>query len=676
MPLTLDQETAISVSDTNVILIASAGSGKTSVLVEKYAALLGQVEPQNILAITFTEKAAKELKNRIQKKLGLAPGTLDQTVINTFHGFCADLLKEKEEIKIMDEHLTTAVQAQLIHDGLLTLLEEEEPSTIRMIAEFGFHRTHNLLLTAFDESYNLRHWWSQKKEDLREDPLIVPFFELFEKIHHRYQLEKKGKGLSDFDDLEEKIIHLLETNVPEREKLQNRFRFILVDEFQDTSPIQTRLLDLLHQSGKNLLFAVGDPKQSIYQFRGADLSLFKEKIRQIKNGEGKILYLRDNFRSSPALIEPINRFFEKVLPPEDFQPMLPRSEKEGLGIQTLPLIEVQSASERRLQEAGAIASKIIELRQEKRDFREMVCLFRTRTAIPLFEKVFQEHQIPCHAVSRGALFEAQEVLDLVNLLKVIANPNDTLSLVGVLRSPLFGLTDEEIFLGWHTLGWHTLEQRAGTLLKKYHFAKELNQWSKNKTISALLLHLCELSFLEKLFRTAQETANLERLIALAESFEALGVTTLAQFLTTVEALREAGTRIPEASLFAPSANCVRLMTVHASKGLEFPIVFMTDLSYRPRTDSPLFQFHPQKGIGFKHLSEDSQGLKDHFEKSPEYERLEEEKKKKGKEESMRLLYVAMTRAQEGLFLPLTPINGNKKGITWNDLLVPLFLDKG
>ncbi|MDO8644064.1 MAG: 3'-5' exonuclease, partial [bacterium] len=421
---------------------------------------------------------------------------------------------------------------------------------------------------------------------------------------------------------------------------------------------------------KNRLFVVGDPKQSIYQFRGADISLFQKMVQKIRKENGEILYLRDNFRAAPSLIVPINRFFAPHFSPEDFQKMIPRQEElPNAGIKILSLPEFKYSEERRTEEAGQMAQVIKGLRDQGREYRDMVCLFRTRTAIPLCENILKEHQIPCHAVSRGPLFEAQEVLDLINLLKAIVHPKDLISRVGVLRSPLFAISDEEIFL----------KIQAGDPLPEAPFFEEMRLMNRKMGAVSFLYHLLGLPLMGRLFRFPQEIVNIEKTIALAESFEALGVKTIPEFLKTVEALREAGSRISEASLFAPTANCVRLMTIHATKGLEFPIVFLTDLNYKPSAESRFFLFDAEEGLGFKYLSEKSEGLKDHFEKSPFYEKLETQKKKKDKEESLRLLYVAMTRAKERLYLPLTfpsQEEGKKRtGGSWNDLLVRFFSEK-
>lgn len=666
MTPTKDQARAIERSDKDQILIASAGSGKTSVLVEKYATLLKETSSkvENILVMTFTEKAAAELKEKIAHKLHLSPSEIDKAPIGTVHGFCADLLKEStgENLKIMDQHFATAVLAEVIHDGLIHLLNENQSDSVRLVSEFGFRRTKEILFFAFDEFYNLARYQRQRHQEW-EDELTGPLLCLFGLLQKRYQQEKEKGRLFDFSDLEEKAIQFLESDLHKREFYQKQFHALMIDEFQDTNPVQIRLLELLHDPTKNRLFAVGDPKQSIYQFRGANVALFQKTQEKIKKEKGELLFLRDNFRSAPSLITPLNEFFKPLFPADVFQPMIPRRTEETKGITVIPLPEVKSAEERRTIEAREVAQKIKGLREQKREYREIVCLFRTRTAITLYEKVFAEYQIPCHNVSRGPLFEAQEVLDIVNLLKVIADPEDLLSLVGVLRSPFFALSDEEIFI----------KVNKETLTSDLEELRDLRQRNQMQPTTTLLLDLMEQPFFTKIFRSPQEIANIERLVALAESFESLGVENLRQFLKTVEALREAGTKIPEASLFAPSANCVRLMTIHASKGLEFPIVFLSDLSYRPVTESRLFLFQPENGFGFKHLSDESEGLKDHFEKSPQYEKMEEEKKKQEKEESLRLLYVAMTRAQEELILPLTCSEKGKKSSSWNDLLAPFFL---
>lgn len=672
MELTQDQKRVLEAWDKNGILIAAAGSGKTSVLVEKYLMILDKSASTmaNILAVTFTEKAAAELKARIGKRLGLSPEALEEAPIQTLHGFYAKVLEEEtgKAPKIIDQHFTTALRARVIHETLLNLISQNNPDAVTLVDEFGFKNTKDILFSAFDKSFQIRDWQVSRRDLPFEDHLTTPLLKLFEKMRAAYQTEKQKEDLVDFDDLEENTLRLLSENETVRHKYQERYHMIMVDEFQDTNPTQVRLIELLHDPKKNCFFAVGDPKQSIYQFRGADVSLFHHMVGKIKNQNGEVLFLRDNFRSDPDLIEPINGLFEPLLPKQDFQPMTARKEKskDGLGIKVLDLPEFQYAEERRQKEAELMAREIKILREQGRAYRDMVCLFRTRTAIPLVEKVFADAQIPSHAVSRGPLFEAQEVLDLINLLKTLTDPKDSLSLVGVLRSPLFSCSDEDLFLHFYAGEKERLREEKARI-------DHIRQAMKGKTLSAALLQLFEDPHFEKLYRTPQELANLERILSLAESFESLGVKTIKQFLETVQGLRDAGTRISEASLFAPSANCVRLMTIHAAKGLEFPIVFLTDLNYRTTGDKRFFLFDPQKGIGLKYLSDESEGLRDHFEKSPLFEQIEDENKKNQKQESYRLLYVAMTRAKEGLYLPLTRLEGKKKTGNWNEILADYFL---
>ncbi|MDO8644826.1 MAG: UvrD-helicase domain-containing protein, partial [bacterium] len=311
--LTKDQQAAVSLLDKNLVLIASAGSGKTSVLVEKVATLLEKTDSrlENILTMTFTEKAAAELKERIQKRLHLGRQEMAQAPIQTLHGFCADLLKEQEgkPLKIMDEHFATAVKARVIHEGLIELLRQELPAATTLVAEFGFRRVREICFTTFDQSYNLREWKKNHLAQKIEEEFSEPLLEIFALLRDRFKEEKNKGDVFDFDDLEERAIHLLETNKEKRDFYQNRFHYILIDEFQDTNPVQIRLLEQLHHPQKNRLFVVGDPKQSIYQFRGADISLFQKMVQKIRKENGEVLYLRDNFRAAPSLIEPINRFF-------------------------------------------------------------------------------------------------------------------------------------------------------------------------------------------------------------------------------------------------------------------------------------------------------------------------------------------------------------------------------
>ncbi|HEV3439634.1 MAG TPA: UvrD-helicase domain-containing protein [Gemmata sp.] len=435
-----------------------------------------------------------------------------------------------------------------------------------------------------------------------------------------YRRRKRRAGVLDFQDLLTLTRDLLRERVEVRESLRHRFRFLLLDELQDTDPVQMELVELLAGSGleNNKLFAVGDHKQSIYRFRGADVGLFRS-LRAAVSPAGR-LGLTQNFRSQPGILHFVNALFSKRIP--DYDPLTPHKPSASAAANVELLWTVNSsenradsgfASDLRASEAVALARRITELladstprvfgkdgtprRVERQD---IVLLFRSMTHAAIYESALRRFGLDYYLVGGRAFFAQQEVYDILNLLRAVENPQDSTSLVGALRSPFFNLSDESVFLlAAHPDGpWAGLHdpERIGVLPADQQppakrSAKWLASWRaiKDRLSIAPLLNsiLADSGYdaaLQFEFLGDRKLANLWKLIELARSFDRTGLFGLHEFTARLGDLVVRQPREEQAATLPENADVVRLMSIHQAKGLEFPVVFIPDIAAQDRGD--------------------------------------------------------------------------------------------
>jgi len=519
-------------------------------------------------------------------------------------------------------------------------------------------------------------------------------------VAHVYQARKQQVPALDFNDL---LIHakrLLTT--PEskglRSRLASQIRLLLVDEFQDTDPVQVELVEALCDQaitgGK--LFFVGDYKQSIYRFRGADPGVFR-KLRDRIPPEGH-LPLTLNFRSQPAVLHFVNALFCDAMDSE-YEPLVasrpqvaPEPSVELLWAPDETPQERTGRSERlRRREADWIARRLRAMLNmgEKivwdedaakrgapatRSVRpgDVALLFRALSDVQHYEEALQRYDVPYYLVGGHAFYAQQEIYDLLNLLRSLSSQCDEVSLAGVLRSPIFALEDETLF-------W--LAQRPGGLSgglfaekppaelsdaqrRRMEFARktltELRSLKDRLPIAALVDEALSRTGYDAVllaeFLGERKLANLRKLVDQARSFDRSGILSLADFITQ---LSEFVARQPDEPLAATqpeSSDVVRLMTIHQAKGLEFPVVVVPDLDRPKRASSASAAFTPQLGPMVK--TDDASGFRLHA----AVEKIEEQA------ELVRLLYVATTRAADYLILSggVTEV-GSARG-PWTQLL--------
>jgi ATP-dependent helicase/nuclease subunit A len=526
-----------------------------------------------------------------------------------------------------------------------------------------------------------------------------------------YQERKRSHGVVDFQDLLVLARDLLRDNEEVRARLQDRYRFLLIDELQDTDPVQMELVHALCGGGLTAgkLFAVGDASQSIYRFRRADVHLFR-RLRSEMPHSGR-LDLTLNFRSQPAILDFTNALVGHRL--TSYEPLRAHHSQVNPGpcVECLwsPCLDEADAAEARSCEAEGIARRIAamiageqlvvertpdgeHLRPVKRG--DVVLLFRAMSNVHLYESALRRHGLDYYLVGGRAFFAQQEIYDLLNLLRALENPQDEVSLAGTLRSPFCCLSDETLFVlrrghrfrrdetqtpapaqatkaglwsGLHdnALLSHLPSGQKEPVLRARRFLDRWRSLKDRLPIARLLGEVfadCGYDAATQ-FETLgdRKLANLWKMMDLARTFDRTGLFGLADFIARLGDLVENQPREEQAATMPENADVVRLMTIHQAKGLEFPVVFIPDLdadrggSYppvahwdtrlgcvsRPPSDEPTPPF-PDYGWGLWKLREDIEDW----------------------HESLRILYVACTRAQDYLVLSSAVPSKFRPSGTW------------
>ena len=499
----------------------------------------------------------------------------------------------------------------------------------------------------------------------------------FDFADQRYDALKRERNALDFDDLEHGALALLQENEAVRERWQHEVRAILVDEFQDTNGRQRDLVRLLNGDG-GTLFIVGDAKQSIYRFRGADVTVFRAERGQVEERGGAAFSLETSYRAHRELIQGLNDLLRPVLGEEanpgrpwaePFARLLHHRERPGPGF-TPPHVElhltVGSKSGGALgRAADALAARVVELveggRQIVEDglprplgYGDVAILCRASSSFGAYEDALERASVPFLTVAGRGFYGRPEIRDLLNGLQALADPTDDLALVGLLRSPAFALSDAALYRLcmerddgedpvhlWNILRQAGVElpgedgrriERAVGVITGLH-----SQVGRSPVADVLKAFLDATGYRAALIQAGESRGarNISKLLADAHTSGIVGV---GEFLEYVNGLRDSGTREGEARAIAEGA--VQIMSVHAAKGLEFPVVVIGDVTYRRRgADGVLVG--PDLGVLLP--------VKDEEDNLPAIYRLGKARADDQEDaESDRLLYVAATRAREKL----------------------------
>ncbi|UOF90621.1 UvrD-helicase domain-containing protein [Fodinisporobacter ferrooxydans] len=787
--LTESQKLAIRAKGSRILVAAGAGSGKTRVLTERISYLVNEkgISPENILALTFTDQAALEMKERVEQKLGS-----NQVTILTFHRFCGRIVRENPLLADVDPSfsLIDETTAQLLLKSLTErlLYESGLPSVLRWAEACGLDLACGLLVSLY-ECWREQPWdfksigertestieslrvvleeellrvmehmerlhqsgtitasgsvarmstildiWRQlpiraihvcredenDKEDanasisqmksglkalfsqvtrsvareakpiferltrlkdenlwqeLLEDQTAVvrkEILALLEQMDLAYSKEKETNGWCDFADLQRKAHHVLHESKEARAYYGKRYNHILVDEYQDTNPLQQSLLEHLEEgaAGTASLFMVGDFRQSIYRFRGADVKGFERLRLQLEKSDSYI-QLKENFRSCPSLVAFASDMTRALFGDDGVVAGLKQPFEEEPVVEMLIPVLTEDKDPHKA-EAELVARRILEMGSAH--YGNIGILLQTRTHLEKYENALSKYGIP-HVVYAGSgYWERQEVRDLHHLLRLVDDPGDELALLGYLRGPLVEMTDDGISQLARNNGLHkgfleffrdgesrdgrsrdgessVLEENRGLqdnrvseedrerLVQAREFLTHLRERYAEMGLADWLYHvLYGESIAEKLGGT-----SFDRIVRLAEEAEKRGKIHLSDLLAWWEQLQNQEEKDGEIQTDV-TKGAVRFMTIHAAKGLEFPIVIVPDLTHRFTTKMGRLHLSDTWGLTAQYYDEN----KKTWLPSLSFTKAREEERNAMVSEQKRLFYVAMTRAEERL----------------------------
>lgn len=732
----------------NTVVRASAGTGKTYKLVTTWVDLVEcGGDPLRIVAVTFTEKAAADMRSRIREAIvermkTLAPPEhgrwtrvltlLPAAPINTIHGFCGKILRENglhanidPSFSILDEQRSIDLAREAAVDTIRNEIRDGNTSVADLFADFGLDALVDILIrTAYwMNSLGKDALWLREKADLqvkvaedlrasvashlekfdgdferigvfadeqdarkakhpfkkRDDPdevlprigqiagaaVSVELAKLTDLFVQNFEWRKRAANVLDFDDLLLKTRDLLRDYSAVRLRCQKQFETVLVDEFQDTDEVQAEIVRLLagapeeDRLAPGKLMIVGDPKQSIYRFRRARVTVFVRTAQDIIHENGALEHLRENRRSASPLAEFSNRLSESMMDgggKVDLHPevdlsyrirfseedvLKPLSDRPFLGLTYIAADPEAKASIGRPMEARSIVRLLKGWRTAGtiQSWSEVAVLMRGMNHSGIYIDALEAGGIPVHVVDGASFYQKSEVSDLIALLEFVLHPDDPLVRAIVLSSPLAGMTFSELL----------------TDKRSEAFDRIIQPWieRRDRATAAEILEDVVRQTNFDVVMTAQKggrqrLANIGKLIEITRNLGRQGTTALDDVVRYLRArAKDTTVRESEAQTTGQDADVVRLLTVHGAKGLEFDVVIVPDLSAQlPRGSAGDYLFSDRWGL----LAGAAYGL--HRKTLPHalILRGKEEEKDQQFEEEKRLLYVAVTRARKMLVL--------------------------
>lgn len=842
-PRTAEQVAAITSTAREVLLRAGAGSGKTTVLVDRYCDLVasGEFTVDEILAFTFTRKAAAQLRERIRLALleraeraaddGIATRLNDAVArvgsawVMTIHGFCQAVVGAHPVAAGIDPEfnlIEDLAREKLRHSAFERALDrfladpDESASREEMVAAYGIANLRELILDIYDElrSHGIpdptlpeptetdpiepldrlatacsrlladdryrRHvrnhdkivnlariaaagrewldgdepeagpeallaeleanWFNSRAEgkaeicDLLNEACRVlvehvagrdcyrQIGSLLDRYGSEFSAAKANRSALDFDDLQLIAVQLLRDNPAIGDGYRSRFRQIMIDEFQDTSPVQIALVEAL-RGPETDLFQVGDKFQAIYAFRHADLANFDRVGRRLQSAEdAEVLPLSGNFRSSAAILSVVNGLASELLPgfPElrvgsENQSREPRGGGSGVElILTAPNgwdeaepapVAPEGVSPRRAAEAEAVAHRLSQLVAAGVPRGDIVVLMRALSQAGAYAAALERHDLRPFVVDGRGFWQDPEIVDAIALLRAVANPLDEEGLFGALAGPACAASPDALWLLRRAAGrtpiWHAIAALAETvdaalppppnpqwlaeiepddgaaIVDLYAELQRLRNLRAELPLSELVETALTGSGLDLAATAARGSvglAALRKLSRLAGEYEAADGRDLRGFLDYARMQAERGAD-GQAPIAAEGHDGVRIMTMHAAKGLEFPVVAVPELGRRfgggPSAPALRLSRKPDGdwlvGFSFARLGRDNVKLFD-------CDAIEEVTRAEQAAEELRLFYVAMTRAQERLILSGRALPPPKDGISDTTPVMPRLLD--
>ena len=559
---------AVTTTEGFVRVIAGAGSGKTRALTHRFAYLVNElgILPGNILCVTFTNKAANEMRQRIHA----LTGDNDTGYINTFHGFCVSVLQEDSYAVQYPKSFLVLDNSDI--DSMLRIIYEERGLTLRDMT-FSNARDMIEIQKLFKRPDYYLDMITMSLEVLHDKYLAATTAEDIIFYGYLYQ-EKKCFGL-DYNDLIKFSLYIFEQNEEIRLKWQQRLEYIMIDEFQDIDWLQYRLMEVLCGYHRNL-FIVGDPDQTIYTWRGADVKYLLEFDKQYP--DTKTILMNENYRSTPQILAAANSLISRNRNriPKDLLPHLPDGE-------SVLCHHARTAEE----EAEWIAWQAVELHDRDVEYRDITILYRAHYVTRSLEEVLQKRKIPYTIYSGVQFFGRAEIKDALCYLRMIVYQDD-LSFRRIANVPKrnLGISRMKRLEEYASENSCSLFQALRSLLEDEDFRRtkarqfvtlidRFSQGYAERQISELLSALLNESGYEEMLRTEGSQERLDNLAELKQSIYEYE-TGCGEEATAEHYLTHVALFTNQDSADAPAK--LKLMTVHAAKGLEFPYVFLCGMN--------------------------------------------------------------------------------------------------
>ena len=607
------QREAVEKTEGPVLILAGAGSGKTRVLTTRIGHLIEDkgVQPANILAITFTNKAANEMRERVEETL---ESDASDMLISTFHSCCVRILRKdinrigyNRSFVIYD----SADQVTLVKDCLKELNLNDKVFEPKMII--------STISGAKDKLYDPKQFKAMHMNDNRMSKIAD--------VYALYQDRLKRNSALDFDDLIFKTVELLKSDKEVLDYYRNRFKYIMVDEYQDTSKAQYELIKILAKEHQNIC-VVGDDDQSIYGWRGADIRNILEFEKDYDDVH--VVKLEQNYRSTQIILDAANTVISNNI--ERKRKRLWSEKKDG------ELIKIQVAQDE-IEESDFVADMIAKIsREQNRSYKDFAVLYRANAQSRSVEDALNRSQIPYNIYGGTKFYERKEIKDLIAYLRVIQNPQDDISIKRIINVPRRGiglrtiekiedraslkqesiysvLIDIETNSEISTKARNSISEFVDNVIGTLRTMREV--YPVSKLIEKVIESIDYYGYIDELYKGDKEEAeerkdNVKEFISVAMEFEQNSEEKdLETFLT--------GVALTSESSEEEEIDKVSLMTIHTSKGLEFPVVFIVGM------EDGLFPI----ARAVRSMSDSE---------------IEEER---------RLCYVGITRAKEILYLTLT-----------------------
>ena len=585
------QKEAVLYNDGPLLIIAGAGAGKTKTLTTKIAYLIeeGLAHPYNVLAITFTNKAAKEMKDRLYALIG---DLAKKVQVSTFHSFGLKLLRENYE--------------KLGYESNFVIMDSDDSLTVvkKIVKDLGYD----------PKIYNpraIRNKISSCKNEMMtpevyERYAVSDYEKVMHQVYEKYEDKLKKNNSVDFDDLLLLPIKLFKENPSTLQKYQDLYQYILIDEYQDTNEAQYILSKLISAKNRKIT-CVGDDSQSIYSFRGANYKNILNFEKDYK--DAKTILLEENYRSTSTILDAANQVIRNNKQRKDKNLWTSRGKGEKIKY-------YRAYNEK--DEAQYVIRKIKELRNKEVEYKDIAVLYRTNAQSRVLEEEMLKENMPYRVIGSFYFYSRKEIKDLIAYLRLIHNSKDNVSLLRVINTPKRGIglkTIENLTAKADEEGTNIYEAiTAGKELEFKKTIEQLKSLSEELTLTELIDKVLDASGLrqelesEKTLEAEVRLENLEEFKSITKSFEEReGLISLEDFLLEISL-------ISDVEEYKDDPNRISLMTVHSVKGLEFDHVFVVGME---------------------------EGIFPHMNSLMETSEVEEER---------RLCYVAITRAKDDLHL--------------------------